>query len=853
MSITKLSLWFEQRPKWMQEAAKKLLEKGELENADINELESLCVKEAMGEELNIEFMFSDDTFIGDEAKTIKLISIGNIKGINALAPRSPIEFGENNLSVIYGVNGSGKSGYGRILKHTCGSRYPGKLLSNVYSPKEENQECHIKYLSNSEEVPIHWKLEDGVINDLRSVDIFDANCGLIYLEKENEVTYEPPILLFFSQLIDTCESVSSSLGLKRQQLPSKLPELPSDLVSTQSGNWYLSLKPNIHSDELKAHCFLKEEDAKTLDELTKRLTEPAPLEKAKELEIKIKHARELIDQILGFHSRLSNEICEQILSSRRDLIKNKKASELLATKAFELAPLKGVGSEIWEKLWEYARRYSVEHAYKGLHFPNINEESVCVLCQQPLSEEARQRFQSFEDFVKGESKILGEESQRVFDEMIKNIGDFPKKEGIKTQFDAAGLDSEENLSILETAYSSLEERKNHLLQKESIQELETLPDLQDWVDRINSKCSEWEELAGKYKKDNETDNRKELEASKLELRGKKWLSEQSNSIKDEIDRLNAVNILQKTKALTDTTGLSRKKGELAEALITDMLIERFQNEISELGAKNKIKIKVVKTKVEKGRVLHCFRLAESEYEATKDILSEGEQRVVSLAAFLADVTGKNHSAPFVFDDPITSLDQDYEEALARRLIKLSKDRQVIIFTHRLSLLGLIQHYGKKDSIEPNVICVSKEPWGTGEPGEVPVHVMKPEKALNHLLNERLVKAGKALNEEGKDSYAPLAKSICSDFRILLERMIENDLLADVVQRFRRAVTTEGKIIKLSKICESDCKYFDEMMTKYSRYEHSQPEEAPVELPQPDELKEDLESLKNWRTEFVSRV
>lgn len=72
------------------------------------------------------------------------------------------------------------------------------------------------------------------------------------------------------------------------------------------------------------------------------------------------------------------------------------------------------------------------------------------------------------------------------------------------------------------------------------------------------------------------------------------------------------------------------------------------------------------------------------------ILSEGETRIVALAAFLADTTGSNQLAPFIFDDPISSLDQDFEERVVARLIELSNTRQVIIFTHRLSLIALVE-------------------------------------------------------------------------------------------------------------------------------------------------------------------
>ena len=217
-----------------------------------------------------------------------------------------------------------------------------------------------------------------------------------------------------------------------------------------------------------------------------------------------------------------------------------------------------------------------------------------------------------------------------------------------------------------------------------------------------------------------------------------------------------------------------------------------------------------------------------------------------------DVTGKTYPTPFVFDDPISSLDQNYEEAVVQRLCAIASERQVIIFTHRLSLLGMVQDYAKKARIEPEIICIREESWGTGEPGDTPFFAKKPDKALNQLINDQLSKAKKILNEDGREAYELLAKALCSDFRILLERMIEYELMSDVVQRYRRAINTMGKISNLAKISEADCKYFDDLMTKYSRYEHSQPLEAPVPLPEPDELETDFNALRDWLSEFKER-
>ena len=89
-------------------------------------------------------------------------------------------------------------------------------------------------------------------------------------------------------------------------------------------------------------------------------------------------------------------------------------------------------------------------------------------------------------------------------------------------------------------------------------------------------------------------------------------------------------------------------------------------------------------------------------------------------------------------------------------------------------------------------------------------------------------------------------------RILLERLVEDTLLNEVVRRFRRAVHTQNKIGSLAKINPEDCHMIDELMTKYSRYEHSQPDEAPVLLPEPNEIAADLTRLQIWLKEFSER-
>ena len=129
--------------------------------------------------------------------------------------------------------------------------------------------------------------------------------------------------------------------------------------------------------------------------------------------------------------------------------------------------------------------------------------------------------------------------------------------------------------------------------------------------------------------------------------------------------------------------------------------------MQKLGANN-ICVEFIK-QTYKGTTRHALKIANATHDNPVDILSEGEARIVALAAFLADVTGCDSNNPFIFDDPISSLDQTYEEKTVKRLVELSENRQVIVFTHRLSLLGqLIELTDGKITTE----CIRKEHWGT---------------------------------------------------------------------------------------------------------------------------------------------
>ena len=61
-------------------------------------------------------------------------------------------------------------------------------------------------------------------------------------------------------------------------------------------------------------------------------------------------------------------------------------------------------------------------------------------------------------------------------------------------------------------------------------------------------------------------------------------------------------------------------------------------------------------------------------------------------------------------------------------------------------------------------------------------------------------------------------------------------------------------IRYLKIIESkDVDFIEKMMTKYSYYEHSQPSEKPIELPDLECLEKDVTDLIDWGKDYKKRL
>lgn len=844
--------WLLKQQDWLQEAADRLLKQGELTSMDITEL-SASIKTHAGQVVSNNRIFDSLITTPSVDSELRLVSIGEIVGIENLAPRQPLVFGSGNLTVIYGHNGSGKSSYSRILKRISGKPRATVLKPNVFQTPPTQSKCQIAYQVGGQSATIEWYANAQPIDAFRAVDIFDSDEANHYLSKENAATYTPSTVAMFEKLAAACDQIRVVLQTEQSLLVSALPAIPQNFAQTQPAQQYKALSAQTTDSVTQQLISWTEENAHQLNELNERLKTTDPAALATQRRATMTQVRQIAIALKNSFQTYGADGLQKV----RELQATAKTKRTIAIEAAQVksAKLEGVGSNTWRALWEAAKSYS-QTAYPEQAFP-VTNDSRCVLCQQELAPNAQQRLRDFESFVQSKLEAEAASAEAAYKQALNTLPVVPSAEQISTQCEAAGLNDESWKNYLLDFWNSVLQVRNSLLAGEVNMLTSSVQDVEVNLESLRTYYTGLESQAAQYDQDAKSFDRTQATKNKTALEAKQWISQQSDAVRHEITRLKKIQEYETWKRLANSRNISIKASEIAEKVITQVYVTRFNQELNQLGA-TRIKVELVQTKIERGKALYKLQLkgVVSGQAMPDSVLSEGERRIISLAAFLADVADKPVAAPFIFDDPISSLDHDFEWSVAKRLAELAKTRQVLVFTHRLSLYGAMEDVAKKIGDDwkkkhLNQLCIEAYSGDAGHPVDQATWNAKTEKA-NNILLDRLGAAKRAGAKGGGDIYRNLAQGICSDFRKLLERTVEDDLLNEVVKRHRRSITTDNRLGALPYIELADCQLIDNLMTKYSYYEHSQSQEVPVSIPEEPELRADIEALKQWRTTFTDR-
>jgi energy-coupling factor transporter ATP-binding protein EcfA2 len=344
--------WLNGRNGWLQTAARQLIDNKRLPHeGELEELVRLCKLEAIKQGDPGFLKVAPGAFsAGAVRRVVRVEEVSQVFGVNAIKPGATLPFGAGNLTVVYGQNGSGKSGFARLLKQLCGSRSRDEIHPNAFSDEESacSAQCRITIDDNPRDINWHSGAEPHPM--LKYAQVFDTKAATQYMGR-SESSYEPSSMRFISMLIKVSGMVSDELGRERGKLVSALPQFPSDLSETAERAWLSSLKASVSADKVEAYCRygkdldderIKAEALLAEKDIAGRLITIGKESVATE---SIKQAMKLLKE------GLTDERADELSKGKVSAVTARKAANEVAQQAFANAPLQGVGETAWKLMW----------------------------------------------------------------------------------------------------------------------------------------------------------------------------------------------------------------------------------------------------------------------------------------------------------------------------------------------------------------------------------------------------------------------------------------------------------------------------------------------------------------------
>ena len=850
-----VKVWFNKAEDWQKDAFVSLW-KGSTLDAIKERAYKLALKEHDIETCSYS---ADVTFpkdidkMGEDKTNTALLEISEVKGVCALAPTKSLKFGLG-LNIVYGENGCGKSSYVKILKKAQDPKSSINIFGNIYTEGEKTKpSANLTFDYDGSKSTELWSSSSKKSHPIR---IYDTQIAKQFVEEKNDVIYEPKLLQVFSELAKIIEYVNVQLTEQISSQKSTLTKPPESISECSRIIEYLNLQDSEETCRFKTTILFSENDKKELEAITSALADNDPQGTLKQLSARKRYLTDKCNEIKTVSAKLDDSFIVKYKQHRKKQIETKAEYDDFIKKSRDISIFKGLGTPEWANLWESSKSY-IDYISKIDEDTKNKASDYCVLCQQKLSKEALNKRQMLHEFYDSKLKTEYDNANNEFTDLVREVSELLEhlnKSEIKFSLESNAIPTEISEKILELI-DSLYSRAKWIYEydddseypPENIEIKSTVDYFNGIIEEIDTKESSLDKLIKDYDKQH---NRC------LELTAEKWLCDNKSNldVKNKIFVLN--NLLSKSK----TNKVTTLKKNLSQIMITEAYIERFKNELNMISSNHSINVELIQG-ASKGKVYHKVALVGAvEKRNTEEILSEGEYRAVSIAAFLADLSAWNVNQAFVFDDPINSLDQNYEENIAKRLVLLAGERQVIVFTHRLAFAEMLNRLAQSKNnaakakgtakININYVKLARNPLGDPD-YQNDFANSKLDSKLNSL--DGPIRNAEKAQAEGDHSTADmLLKGLCSTLRDIVEKSIETTLLNSIVSRYGQNVSSE-KIRYLKAITETDVDFIDGMMTKYSKFDHSHSDEAPVPLPSIDEFKTDVNAIKDWYMSFKTQL
>ena len=664
------------------------------------------------------------------SKRIELTSLSDITGVNKLAKKQTLDFAPN-ISIIYGENGTGKTGYSRILK-SLGFSYDSDntIYSNVFGSSDPKSAL-INFKSNGVADTFIWNGANRN-QELESISVFNSNCVQISLS-DRQLIVSPIGFHLFNIISGELNELEKLLQVKTTSHPTILPWADTLKDGTPQQifiNGLTSASTEQKLIELSAFSPAQEQELKDKEAELSSLNKQLLQNEIQSLTVQENEINSFISRIKSAQSLLSASNWDKLIQLNTQLTdlqsKTQKGIKQIADRN---------GIEFYETDEFQLFIKAAENYIKILNKPEYpNSEDLCVYCKQPLEKPAEELLTSYRKLLNDKTQENIQQLKQQKELLINQISQFDTN--LIFHQPSFGLDSKEkanqpkevanynkDLGVLKTTFVSDKVVKGSIFDFDYNKPIEFLKNKSASIKTIFvQKKDLLSNLATK-----ENDLKKKI----TELKDRKLLSKKQSEIKTAIANHKIVTIINSHYNIFSTNSISRKTTEARDELVKQNFNDIFQDELKALRKSN-IKIELNFT-TDRGKSRVSQKI---EKHLLTDILSEGEQKAIALAEFLTELQLDNIKAPVIFDDPVNSLDHRIIDEVGKRLIELSKQRQVVIFTHSILLLNsLIQQKeletNKQAGIEFTFRSVSSSFGETGIVGDV--EEINPMDVLCRLL------------------------------------------------------------------------------------------------------------------------
>lgn len=818
--------WSLDLPGWQQDALRRLIANGLMAPQDLDELTSLC-KSANG--LSVADPLKLSTLMPEHAprgtavgQRVTLLSIAEPENVNALDAKQELKFAESGLTVVFGYNGSGKSGYGRILRRACRSRNNGPpILHNVMldDAKGKPASAVITYaIDGAEQKPEQWVDDQRPIHALGSVSFFDVGCAVAHVQEKNSIAFTPYGLELLPKLGAACKEVQKRLDHERKRLDAARPKFLQSAQATGNtkvGRFLKSLNHETDPKPLVALASLSSEERLRLEELIKTLASD-PKQQALEFRNRARRVLSLQARLSAAADLLSDQAIKDLMALAAALGRKREAAAAAAKLGFEGEPLADIGGEVWRELWESARRYSAV-AYPDRPFPVVaDKDALCLLCQQPLGKVAKDRLLRFEAFVSDDTALEAAKAEKVLDAAVSRLDALQLRgETMRGLLEDLGLVGADLLGKTRSMLAELLRRLRFV--KTAAASGDWRPSfrsqLADLSSKLNLAAEGLNQRAGEVEKTSDQEERIRLEAELAELKAREWLASVLGDVKEHLCKLAELHKLGRCVEETRTTRITTKSKALAKELVTDKLRDAFASEIKRLQqGVRRLNVELVAAAGEFGSSYYRIQLVGAHASEIGDVVSEGEHQCIAMAGFLSELATEQSRSAIVFDDPVTSLDHHWRLCFARRLVEVASERQVIVFTHDIVFVHDLMGHAKALVVPLDLRRVQANRDSCGHVGDgLPWLAQKTLQRIDEL--EKQARATrKAYDAQDDDLYAKQVFEVYDGLRATIERAVEEWFFRGVVLRHRDYINLD-ELCKVTVISMDHCERLQGLFKK----------------------------------------